>query len=154
MARQLQAGKISRKFSRTAAGDRLGQTEPRQSRRLWFEKLMAILALLNLVLVLFDLSYIPWRDLYLRHLPQFTERYGERFKGIEPHQLIAAYLAAVEDLKQQVALTGLQSPKVAPKLAQLQALSLELVTENPFAASERSGTLERIKNRDASAGRR
>lgn len=144
MTRQLQAGEISRKV----AGNRLGQSDPsRKSRRLWFEKLMAILALVNLGLVLFDLSYIPWRDLYLRHLPQFTQWYGERFKGIEPHQLITAYLAAIEDLEQQVALTGIQSPEVVPKLAQLQRLSLELVTENPYAASERSGTLERIKNR-------
>lgn len=35
-------------------------------RSLWFDRLMAFLALANLGLVLFDLSYVPARDLYLR----------------------------------------------------------------------------------------
>ncbi|MBW4467676.1 MAG: hypothetical protein KME07_19795 [Pegethrix bostrychoides GSE-TBD4-15B] len=139
MARQLQSGRGSAgKSSHKSSG---------RPRRLWFEQVMAALALLNLLLVLFDLSYIPWRDFYLRHLPQLTQWYGERFKGIEPHRLIEAYLTAVQELETQVDLTGVQSPEVLPKLAQLQELSLDLITENPFAASDKSGTLERIKNR-------
>ena len=141
MARQLQAGETIGEQPGKQAGT------GRKPRRLWFEQIMALLALLNLGLVLFDLSYIPWRDFYLKHLPQFTVWYGERFKGIEPHQQITTYIAAVWDLEAQVEQTGLQSTEVIPKLAQLQALSLELITENPFAASDQSGVLERIKNR-------
>ncbi len=139
MARQLQAG------SRNQANRRV--IPSRKPRRLWFERVMAILVLLNFGLVLFDLSYIPWRNFYLKHFPQLTERYGAQFKGIESHRLTDAYLETVRELENQVALTGLQSPEVAPKLSQLQGLSVDLITENPFAASDQSGTLERIKNR-------
>ncbi|MFM7426716.1 MAG: hypothetical protein ACKO7W_17255, partial [Elainella sp.] len=112
---------------------------------LWFERLMALLALLNLGLVLFDLSYIPWRDFYLKQLPVLT-RY-DSVKGIEPHRSTVAYTNAVQSLAAQVAATGLQSAEVAQQLTQLQTLSLELVNENPFGAVGKSGTLERIKNR-------
>ncbi len=108
---------------------------------------MALIALVNLLLVLFDLSYIPWRDFYLRYLPNLTEWYGAQFKGIEPHRATTAYLAAVQELEKQVAQTGLQSAAVNQQLLKLQELSTEMVNENPFAAVGKAGTLERIKNR-------
>lgn len=114
---------------------------------LWFERLMALLALTNLGLVLFDLSYIPWRDFYLKQVPQLTEWYGERFKGIEPHQMTVGYLKAVQALETQVTLSGVQSPEVNQQLLNLQALSVEMIDENPFEAVDKSGTLEQIKNR-------
>lgn len=108
---------------------------------------MALLALSNLVLVLFDLSYIPWRNFYLTYFPQLTQWYGFHIKGIEPHRTTATYLAAVQQLENQVALTGVQSPEVQQQLLNLQTLSVEMVDENPFEAAGKSGTLERIKNR-------
>jgi hypothetical protein len=48
----------------------------RLSNRLWFERVMAIVTVLNLSLVAFDLSYLPWRDFYLRTFPAFTQWYG------------------------------------------------------------------------------
>lgn len=123
---------------------RLGR---RRFKTLWFERLMALLALLNLGLVAFDASYIPRRDFYLQHIPQFTLWYGERFKGIEPHRLTAAYLAAVQNLEVQLALTGVPSAEVNQRLEELQALSITLIDENPFGAVGQSGTLEQIKNR-------
>lgn len=38
----------------------------------WLEKLLAIIGLINLVLVYFDLSYIPWQDFYLQTIPSLT----------------------------------------------------------------------------------
>lgn len=126
-------------------------TQQQQRRKrfqgLWFERIMALLALANLGLVLFDLSYIPWRDFYFKNVPQFTEWYGAQFKGIEPHQTTTSYLAAVQTLENQVAATGVQSSEVAQQLQTLQTLSVELIDENPFEAVGKSGTLERIKNR-------
>lgn len=126
---------------------RLERPPQRKLRSLWFERMMALLALTNLGLVLFDLSYIPWRNFYLKQVPQLTEWYGAQFKGIEPHRSTIAYLAAVQTLENQVALTGVQSPEVNQQLQQLQARSEELIDENPFEAIGKSGTLERIKNR-------
>jgi hypothetical protein len=108
---------------------------------------MAIVVLLNLLLVLFDLSYIPWRDFYLRQLPQFTVWYGENLKGIEPHRSTETYLRTVQRLENQVAATGLQSSESEVLLTSLRSLSAEMVDENPFEGSGKSGTLERIKRR-------
>jgi hypothetical protein len=113
---------------------------------LWFERLMAIIATVNLGLVLFDLSYVPWRDFYFRNLPAVPVVY-DKIKGIEPHRETAKYLAEVDALTQQVNQTGLQSPQVEQQLEELRALSIEIVESNPFAGVGKSGTLEKVKNR-------
>ncbi len=133
-------------MARLLPQSRLSQKQKRRA-GLGFERLMALLALLNLGLVLFDLSYIPWRNFYLKQFPALTQWYGEQIKGIEPHRLTVTYTDAAQALEAQVALTGLQSAEVAQQLTRLQALSVELVDENPFEAVGKSGTLERIKNR-------
>lgn len=113
---------------------------------LWFERLMALVALTNLLLVVFDMSYIRFRDVYLQQFPQFTQWYGEHFKGIEPERSTTAYLTTLEKLETQVALTGLQSPETEALIAELRDRSLDMIDENPFQVANKSGTLERIKN--------
>jgi hypothetical protein len=108
---------------------------------------MAAIVLLNLGFVAFDRSYVPWRDFYLRYLPSLTQWYGYHIKGIEPHRTTEAYLQAVTALENQVAVSGLQSPQTAQLLQNLQARSAEMIDENPFETANKSGTLERIKNR-------
>lgn len=54
-------------------------------RNLWLEKLLAIIAFANFILVIFDLSYIPWRDFYFTEAPTIV-RYYDQVKGIEPHR--------------------------------------------------------------------
>jgi hypothetical protein len=66
-----------------------------KNKSLWLERTLAILALLNFGLVLFDLSYIPWRNLYFRYLNPVTKIY-DPIKGIEPHRETAQYLATVK----------------------------------------------------------
>ncbi|NJM70348.1 MAG: hypothetical protein HC862_09025 [Scytonema sp. RU_4_4] len=107
---------------------------------------MAIIASVNLCLALFDLSYVPWRDFYIRHFPQMTQIY-DPIKSIEPHRETENYLETVDELTEQVSQTGLQSPQVAKKLEELSRLSTEMINSNPFAAANKSGTLEKIKNR-------
>lgn len=113
---------------------------------LWFERIVALLAVCNLILVLFDLSYIPFRDFYFRHFKNFTERYGELFKGIRPERTTENYLEAVEKLKAQVAQTGLSSIQAQTWLEDLRQRSSAMIDENPFEIANKSGTLERIKN--------
>ena len=103
-------------------------------RSLWFERLMALLALANLLLVLFDLSYIPLRDFWLHGkvkvlgftlgpvqvpgyfiripLPPIAKWY-DPIKGIEPYRDTQQYLQRVDDLENQISLTGVRSPQVA-----------------------------------------
>lgn len=113
---------------------------------LWFDRLMATIATVNFGLVMFDLSYVPWRDFYLRRLPQITQVY-DQVKGIEPHRETQSYVETVNALEEQVSQTGLQSPQVKSKLAEVSRLSTEMIDSNPFGAIGKSGTLEKIKNR-------
>jgi len=107
---------------------------------------MAVLAFTNLGFVLFDLSYIPLRNLYLREVPRLTQLY-DPVKAIEPHRDTQRYLDTVEQLKAQVAQTGLASPQVDPLLQQLRDLSVDMIENNPFEVARKSGTLEKIKNK-------
>ncbi|MEL6937825.1 MAG: hypothetical protein AAFO84_01385 [Cyanobacteria bacterium J06598_1] len=110
----------------------------------WFERVMAAIALINLALVLFDLSYIRFRDQYLKVIPQPTVWYGEQFKGIEPERTTVAYLALVDALEDQV--IGGNELTRERILVQLAEQSTVVVNEDPFAVAGKSGTLERIKN--------
>ncbi|MHC5611445.1 MAG: hypothetical protein ACYTXA_10595 [Nostoc sp.] len=114
-------------------------------RNFWFEGFMAITATVNLGLVLFDLSYVPWRDFYLQKLPEIIKIY-DPIKGIEAHRDTKSYLETVDALEEQVRQTGLQSSQVNSRLEEIRRLSSEMIDSNPFAGVNKSGTLEKIKN--------
>jgi hypothetical protein len=137
---------------------KIARTRSTRQKNLWFERSLAILASLNLGLVLFDLSYVPWRDFWLRGtiqvldatikipLPPITPWY-DPIKGIEPHRDTQQYLNTVNAFEQQVMQTGLQSPQADSLLQELRSLSTDMIETNPFQVADKSGTLERIKNR-------
>jgi hypothetical protein len=112
---------------------------------IWLERVMAILALINLILVIGDLTYIRFRDRYLLVFPELTIWYGEKYKGIEPNRETTAYLETVNQLEAEVAESGLQATETQEILADLRAQSVAIVTEDPFQIANKSGTLERIK---------
>jgi len=112
----------------------------------WFERAMALIALVDFSLVLFDFSYIPARDFYFRQFPVITQFY-DPYKGIEPHRETQKYLNTVKALEAQVAQTKVNSPEVSSLLEQLRSESVEMINQNPFAVANKSGTLEKIKNR-------
>ena len=112
----------------------------------WFERLMTLVALGNLTVVLFDISYVPWRDFYFRELPLLTQVY-DPFKGIKPHRDTQKYLESLDELKDQLVQTGLPSPQVTAKLQELDNLSVKMIEEDPFRVASKSGTLEKIKDR-------
>jgi len=149
---------------------------------LWVEKGVALLALANLILVLFDLTYIPLRDFWLQGRLQFFIKIGlleeeipnpplrilpfrvsdwyDWVKGIEPYQETAQYLERVEDLNTLIDRKALQSLQSIPStqsnestetvdeiLKDLRDRSLEMLDTNPFQIANKTGTLERIKNK-------
>lgn len=124
---------------------KLTPTKPIVRRNRWFERLIAIVAVVNLCLVLFDLSYLPWRDFYFQEIPSLTQLY-DPIKGIEPHRETQRYLNKVNELEQQVMQTGLQSPQVENLLQELRSLSNEMIQDNPFEVAHKTGTLAKIKN--------
>jgi hypothetical protein len=152
-------------------------------RNLWLERSMAILASLNLGLILFDLTYVPWRNFWLQgtipipltgqaiHVPMpkidcpdpsqqpinpekkvyvptpiITCLY-DPIKGIEPHRDTAQYLRNVTLLEEAISAKGLTDPFVANLLKELRSRSVEMVNTDPFRVANKSGTLEKIKNR-------
>jgi hypothetical protein len=126
---------------------RLSPPSPRQN--LWLkglDNLVTLLALLNFGLVLFDFSYIRFRDLYVRYLPQIAQPY-DRLKGIQPHDDTTQYLATVDELKRTVVQQGLGSPQAITLLTQLGDRSTAMIAEDPFRIANKSGDLEKLKNR-------
>lgn len=119
---------------------------PAKITALWFERMLALVGLINLLLVLFDASYIRFRDIYLQLIPEVTVWYGATLKGIEPERATVAYLETVDQLEEQVAQTGLTSIQAETLLETLREQSQALIDENPFQIADKSGTLERIKN--------
>jgi hypothetical protein len=111
----------------------------------WFEKLMALIAVINFCLVLFNVSYIHWRDIYLNEIPSLTQLY-DPIQGIEPHRETVRYLEQVNKLEEQIMQTGLSSTEVAQSLEKLRFLSNEMIEDNPFAGANKSGLLEKIKH--------
>jgi hypothetical protein len=127
-------------------------------RILWYERIMALIAAANLGLVMFDLTYVPWRNFWLQRtvqiaswqipipLPDITPLY-DPIKGIQPHRETQKYLNTVEQLETNLQQSGIDSPEVAQQLELLRQRSKEMVETNPFSAANKSGTLEKIKNR-------
>lgn len=149
--------------------------------QLWFERMMAIAATLNFGLVLFDLSYVSWRDFWLQgriaipliqrsvflpvpqidcpdrsvpsNQPPRTYRTSpitclyDPIKGIEPNRETQQYLLTVQKLADQLQQQDLSAPQVQNTLADLRQLSREMVDQDPFRRANKSGTLEKIKNR-------
>jgi hypothetical protein len=124
---------------------KLAKSKPTVRHQRWLERLIAIVAVLNLGLVLFDLNYVHWRNFYFQEVPSLTQLY-DPIKGIEPHRETQNYLNQVDELEKQVMQTGLQSPPVENLLQELRSLSNEMIQDNPFAVANKTGTLEKIKN--------
>lgn len=139
---------------------------------LWFEKIMALIAVINLILVIFNLTYVPLRDFWfsgqvrvgsiksayitlegieLDLIPPDISRFiiqYDAFKGIVPHRDTETYLATVDRLETALANNSdLKSKAVTDILGDLRRHSIELIQSNPFAEANKIGNLERIKNR-------
>ena len=138
---------------------------------LWFEKFMALVAVINLIIVGFDLSYIPLRDFWLSGkvtlgsinsayikidgikldlLPQEASRFITQYdviKGIIPNRDTEEYLEKVEQLREELTSNGIKSPAARNLFGDLRRRSIEIVQTDAFAEANKTGNLERIKNR-------
>ncbi|NEP19976.1 MAG: hypothetical protein F6J97_24325 [Leptolyngbya sp. SIO4C1] len=111
-----------------------------------WQQFVALVVMVNLLLVLFDLTYVPLRSHYLRYAPAIVQAY-DPMKGITPHPVTQAYLQSVAKLKQQVDETGLASAATQQVLARLRQESRFLIEENPFLDAEQTRTYAKLKRR-------
>ena len=137
----------------------------------WFEKLMALIAVINLTFVAFDLSYIPLRDFWLsgqvtvagintayikyegvaldlipENVSQFITQY-DAIKGIIPNRDTEEYLTKVEQLKAELATNDVNSKVAENLLGDLRRRSIEIIQTDAFSEANKTGNLERIKSR-------
>ena len=109
------------------------------------QKFIAAIALINLILVLFNLSYLPLRDIYFNHLPLLVRIY-DPVKAIEPHPDTTAYLQTSDRLIQKIS-TGESITEAEELLASLRQQSFYLIEENPFLSSNQLGIFAKLKHR-------
>lgn len=120
------------------------KTNPKQNS--WWQKLLALFALINLLLVFFNLSYLPLRDTYLRYTPSIVKLY-DPVKGIEPHPDTEAYLQTVDRTVRSISQQGLKAFPTKQLLTSLERQSIFLIEENPFLAANKSSTFAKLKHR-------
>lgn len=144
----------TKRIVRTVFPGREGEPTPMptsfRGRMLWLGDMavnwvILLFALLNLLLVLFDFSYLEVRHHYLRLAPGLVQLY-DPVKGVAPHRTTEAYIAKAEDTFRLLRQEG-RTPRTAARLAEMQALSLNLYQEDPFSGAGNSGVFEQIKNR-------
>jgi hypothetical protein len=137
---------------------------------LWIARGVALITFLNLGLVFFDLTYIPFRDLWLNgkvtvvkfkigpyaydgftfrifppSVSDFVTSY-DLVKRIVPYRDTDNYLKEVNKLQQSIHNYGLNSYHTEQILANLRQSSVDMINEDPFKLANKTGTLERIKN--------
>lgn len=131
-------------------------TMPRKN--IWYERLMVSIAMVNLGIVGFDISYVALRDFWLRGgvsigpltfqvpVPPIVKWY-DPIKGIEPHRDSEQYLKSVEELEATLVKSGIDSPQSLAILKDLQDESSKMIDSNWFEGAGKAGNLEKIKNR-------
>ncbi|MBL1209216.1 hypothetical protein [Geminocystis sp. GBBB08] len=141
------------------------------SEQLFITRIIAIISVLNLGIVFFDLSYIALRDIWLngkitlgkikiasfesqgltvKIIPkswrEIIIKYDE-IKGIIPHRDTQQYLEEVKRLEKSINQNTLNSEETAKILQNLREMSANMISQDPFRIANKSGTLEMIKNR-------
>jgi hypothetical protein len=126
--------------------------KPQQNAGAWrrWDRMVAIIATLNLAWVLVDLSYIPLRNFWLQRnlpwLPDITPVL-DPLKGIEPHRETQAYLDGFKRLDQALQTdSSLGLPSIT-LLKQQQKLTENLISSQRLLSSSSAAALDQLKNR-------
>lgn len=149
------------------ARPRWHETLSQPSNRFWkgWDRFVALWAVVNVVWVVVDFTYVPLRPFWLQRtlhpipalpwavslplLPNITP-WMDGLKGIEPHRETQKFITEFE--RMDLGMQGYQpgaplSPSQEKSLQRLVALSHQMIDTNPFQSTAGSGTLEKIKNR-------
>jgi len=119
-------------------------TEIKKKRGSFLGKIIAIIAIANLLLGLFNLSYISLRDFYFRNVPILVEYY-DPVKSIEPNLDTERYLERVDRAKKVILERGINDSKDI--FIELQEESKNLIEENPFLVANKYGTFAKLQRR-------
>ncbi|MCX7607139.1 MAG: hypothetical protein N2170_07755 [Bacteroidia bacterium] len=119
----------------------------RQRLETFWDVFMLFMAIANLGLILFDLTYISLRPRYIQHAPAIV-RWYDPYKGIEPHWTTDSYKQIADSLYDQWKKKGALPEKELQAFGDtLFALSVRILSERPY---ERFGLMayqELLKNK-------
>lgn len=111
--------------------------------RLAWDVFMVWIALVNVGLILFDLTYLPLRPVYRDWVPAVTRVY-DPVLGISPHPLTGRILDEVDQLDRLVDLDP-DSADLDRRTAALREATRRVLVENPFGRSGQDRTLEVLR---------
>lgn len=138
--------------------------------RLFISRIIAIISVTNLGVVAFDLTYIPLRDIWLngkitvgsfkigpykydglplKIIPNSLSKVITKYdviKGIEPYRDTEQYLQEVDQFINSLNNGNLNNSQSQNILFNLREKSVEIIEQDPFKLSNKSGNLEKIKN--------
>jgi hypothetical protein len=123
----------------------IGTLSRRSKVRLVWDVFMVWVALINLWMILFDLSYLWLRPLYHEYVPVVTRVY-DPVKGIEPHPLTQAFLEQITVTEAEL-VRNPRSPAIPEHVERLRELTMRLLRENPFERSGQGRVIDIIKDR-------
>jgi len=110
-------------------------------RSLW-DLFMVWVVIINLCLILFDLTYLWLRPTYFTYLPLIT-RIWDPVLGIEPHPLTEGLIEEASAAHRLVELDP-SAPGLDERLDNLQMLTTRVFLENPFLRSGQTSDLAAI----------
>jgi hypothetical protein len=111
------------------------------ARSLW-DLFMVWVVIINLCLILFDLSYLWLRPTYFRFLPLITKLW-DPVLGIEPHPLTDALIDRAAEAEQLLELDP-TAPALDDLLYDLETLTTRVLLEDPFPRSGQTVNLAAI----------
>ncbi|WP_017324610.1 hypothetical protein [Synechococcus sp. PCC 7336] len=114
-------------------------TVEQEFRHSWWGKFVALIALVNLALVLFNLTYLPLRNTYIHWVPTLVNLY-DPVAAIEREPHTTQYLDTVEQLAGQLNRESRDAPQVQSLLTQLRQQSETLVDGSLFLSSGKLGS--------------
>jgi hypothetical protein len=111
------------------------------ARSLW-DLFMVWVVIINLTLILFDLSYLWLRPTYFRYVPIVTRIY-DPVLGIEPHPLTDELIDQASEAESLLELDP-AAPALQEMLADLEILTTRVFAEDPFLRSGQTENLAAI----------
>ncbi len=138
--------------------------KPRTIQLFWnrWDQVLALIAAINLIWVIFDVTYIPLRNFWLQRtlyplpsinlalplpgLPDITPLY-DPLKGIEAHRDTTSYIEHFRRLETTASKLGINSEEARQLRLEMIVKNSQLVDENPFTSSGNVGAFEKLKNR-------
>jgi len=108
---------------------------------------MLVVAVTNLLLIAFDLSYLSLRPAYIKHFPALATWY-DPYKGIEPHWTTDSYRRLADSLYGRWRAFGPLSPSELQAFGDtLFALSVKILNERPYERFGLMGYQELLKQK-------